>query len=50
MGKTIDVVPLAKDISKATKVPLPKVANVMQKHNLDGPGLKKAYEETRTLR
>lgn len=49
MGKTVDPVKLAKDISKLTRVPLPRVAAVMQKYPLDGAGLKKAYEECRAL-
>ena len=49
MAKATDPVKLAKDISKMTHVPLPRVAAVMQKYPLDGPGLKKAYEECRVL-
>jgi hypothetical protein len=49
MGKGLDPVKLAKDISKLTRVPLPRVANVMQKYPLDGPGIKKAYEECKVL-
>ena len=45
MPKEVDIVKLAKDIPTISKVPLPKVTAVMQKHKLDGPGLKKAYEE-----
>lgn len=45
MGKAPDIVKMAKDISKLTKVPLPKVANVMQKNGLDSAGLKKSYDE-----
>lgn len=49
MGKTIDVVQLAKAIAKATRVPLAKVFNVMPKHRLDGPGLNKADAECLAL-
>ena len=49
MGKDLDPVAMAKSISKLTRVPLPKVANVMQKYPLSGPGIKKAYEECKTL-
>lgn len=49
MGKPVDAVKLAKEIAGISKVPLPKVAAVMQKYPLDGPGLKKAYEECLTL-
>lgn len=45
MPKKLDPVKLAKDVAKQTKVPLPKVAAVFQKYPLDGPGLKKAYDE-----
>ena len=49
MPKEVDVVKLAKDVSSISKVPLPKVTAVMQKHKLDGPGLKTAYEECLAL-
>lgn len=41
----IDPVKLAKDINKLTRVPLPVVANILQKYPLDDKGTKKAYEE-----
>ena len=41
----LDPAKLAKDVSKQTGVPLPLVAQVFQKYPLDGPGLKKAYDE-----
>jgi len=49
MAKAPDIVKMAKDISKLTKVPLPKVANVMQKNGLDAAGLKKSYDECAAL-
>jgi hypothetical protein len=49
MPKTLDPVQMAKDISKLTKVPLPKVAAVMQKYPLNGPGIGKAFDECRAL-
>ena len=49
MPKPLDPVKLAKDIAKLTRVPLAKVANVMQKYPLDGAGIKKAYEECKAL-
>jgi hypothetical protein len=45
----LDSVQLAKSISKLTRVPLPRVAAVMQKYPLDGPGVKKAREECEKL-
>jgi len=44
-GKKLDPVSLAKSISKLTRVPLPRVAAVMQKYPLDGDGIKKAHAE-----
>lgn len=44
-----DPVKIAKDISKATGLPLPKVASIMQKHPLDKPGMTKAFAECREL-
>jgi hypothetical protein len=44
-----DPVKMAKDISKLTRVPLPRVAAVMQKYPLDRVGMGKAYEECRKL-
>jgi hypothetical protein len=41
----LDPVKLAKEVSKLTKVPLPRVAQVFQRYPLDGPGLTKAYDE-----
>jgi len=41
----VDPVKLAKSISKVTQVPLPRVAQVMQKRKLDKAGLQAAYEE-----
>jgi hypothetical protein len=49
MGKNLDPVQMAKSIAKLTRVPLPRVAAVMQKHPLDGPGIKKAFEECQVL-
>jgi hypothetical protein len=49
MPKPLDPVKLAKDISKLTRVPLPKVANVMQKYPLNGPGIKQAFEACKAL-
>lgn len=44
-----DPVAMAKAISKATNVPLPQVAQVMQKHPLDAGGYKKAIEDCEKL-
>jgi hypothetical protein len=41
----LDPVKLAKEVSKQTRVPLPRVAQVFQKYPLDGPGFSKAYDE-----
>jgi hypothetical protein len=49
MTKPVDPAKLAKDISKITGVPLPRVAQVMQKYPLDTAGLRKAYDECTTL-
>ncbi len=49
MPKPLDPVKLAKEISKNYRVPLPRVAAIMQKYPLDGPGLKKAFEECKLL-
>ncbi len=43
------VVKLAKAISKSTKLPLPQVANVMQKHPLDKAGFQKAIADCEKL-
>ena len=49
MAKTPDPVKMAKDISKLTRVPLPKVAAVMQKHPLDKAGMTRAFKECEEL-
>jgi hypothetical protein len=43
--KDVDIVKLAKSVSKVTGVPLPRVSQVMQKYPLDSAGLTKAYNE-----
>lgn len=46
MPKTaLDPVKVAKAVSKESRVPLPKVAQIFQKYPLDGPNLLKARDE-----
>ena len=49
MGKNADPVKIAKDISKITNLPLPKVAAVMQKYPVDKVGMGKAFDECKRL-
>jgi len=45
VDKKLDVVKLAKSISKITTLPLPRVAAIMQKHPVTKDGMEKAFKE-----
>ena len=47
--KEIDPAKFAKVVAKATKLPLPRVAQIFQKYPLDPAGYKKATEECKKL-
>ena len=48
-SKEIDPVKFAKLVAKNTRLPLPRVAQVFQKHPLTPAGYKKAIDECKVL-